>query len=315
MMTIKDLFGKTHHPRITSVRLYADEVKPYANPLGQKWMYIGIVAIPDQKHQSALGVLMQARKQTGYHRELHFVGLTNYSYARQYNQKTRLAKKWIKQIMWDREKIFHFYVLGLNLSNLTPQAFGRGGQRLPSIYNRFFRTALSYGLSSYFGKNTVVTGVFHDKGHMDRHAFFDWHSIWRIASREPGIVFLRNRIQFIDSDHRKEAAYPQESHFIQLADVVLGCVTQCLDCTSGKDGCNEVAEDFLPLIKRLTDRKRVRNPFSRYRYRNRCSVSFFPSKRLSLEDLDDPWKLATSHFYISRPLLLQEKVSGQARLL
>lgn len=307
-------FEGIHHPRIAVVRLYADEIKPRKNALDQTWMYIGIVAIPQQKHPSALRLLLTDRDDAGYHREVHFADLTNYSYAHVHNEKTLLAKKWIQRVMWNGEKTFHFYVLGLNLSNLETAAFGTGKDRKRNVYNRFFRSALSYVLKAYFGRNVLVEAIFHDKGDLNKDELFDWHSIWRISAEEPGIIFRQDTIEFIDSDHEKETRYPQESHFVQLTDVILGSARQCLDCTSSKDGCTGVAETFLPLMDRLTDRKRVRNIFSRYRYVRRCSVSFFPSRRLTLKELEDPWKRARSTFYINRRLLLKDKLSGQLRL-
>jgi hypothetical protein len=309
-----DLFGTQRTPAIAQVRLYADEVQPYVNPIGERWMYVGTLAIPEDKHGDALAALQAAREATEYDGEVHFARLTNYSYAKEHSEKTLLARKWMELVLCDAEKVFHFYVLGLNLSNLTPQAFGRRGRRQPSIYNRFFRSALLYVVKAYFGTPVVVTAVFHDKGAMECDRFFDWHSICRIEGHEPGITFAQDRIEFIDSDHRSEPVHPSESHFIQLIDVILGATTQCLDCTSGQDGCSEVAQALLPLIERLTDRKRVSNPKSKYAYVGRCSVAFFPSQALKPAELEDPFKRAQSHFYIHRRLLLSEKMSGQLPL-
>jgi len=309
-----DLFGAHRTVPEARVRLYADEVQPYVNPMGERWLYLGTLAIPEEKHGHALAALQAARQAAGYDREVHFSGLTNHSYAKQYNKKTLLARKWMELVLCDAEKVFHFYVLGVNLSNLTPQAFGRRGRHQPSIYNRFFRAAMLYVVKAYFGTPVLVTAVFHDKGAMQHDKLFDWHSIWRIEDHEPGITFAQDRIDFIDSDHRREPLFPSESHFIQLIDVILGATTQCLDCTSGKDGCSEVAEVLLPLIERLTDPKRASNPKSKYGYVGRCSVAFFPSHALKPAQLEDPFKRAQSHFYIHRRLLLGEKISGQLPL-
>jgi len=308
---VRNLFGGEQKNAVAEVRLYADEIKPRKNRLREKWMYIGILAIPEPKHYVAFQHLQDSRNAAQYHREVKLTQLTNRSDAKVYNEKTLLAKEWVKKVMWDREKTFHFYILGLNLSNLAPKAFGAGSKRIRSIYNRFFRTALAYTLKGYFGQNIVVTAIFHDKGDMEVNDFFDWHSIWRISWQEPGIVFLQDRIEFIDSDHQKEQKYPEESHFIQLMDVILGSATQCLDATSSRAGCIEVAKAFLPLMDRLNDPKRASNPHSRYCHFRRCSVSFFPSRKLSTAEIQDPWKRAGSNFYLNRRLLLQENQTGQ----
>lgn len=301
--------------RQAPVRLYADEIQPYRNELGQRWMYIGILAIPGDKYESALIGLMEDREETGYHGEVHFTELRNFSYADHHNEKTSLAKHWVERVLWDDRKVFHFYLLGLNLSNLQEFAFGTGWEQERNIYNRFFRASTAYVLKRFFGPEKVIgTHVFHDVSNMQHDELFDWHTIWRIDRDESGITFLTENIQFIDSDHREEPDFPQHSHFVQLCDVLMGGLTQCLDARNTKDGCCEIAEALLPLAERLADPRRVNNPNSRYRYVRRISMSFFPSRELTLEELEDEYLRSQSGFYISRRLLFEEQQSGQLPL-
>lgn len=251
------------HPRSasadhTSVFLYADEVKPFKNPKGQRWMYIAIVAIPEEKWSGALEMLSQDRQpkahegHEGYDGELHFSKITS-------RREIQLAKLWLNRVMWDQHKCFHFHILGLLLDHLHRPAFGKKGyDQDRRIYNRFFRSSLAYVLHGFFGKYKTVTvrAVFHDKTEMGRDSYFDWHTIWRIQTDYPEIDFSGSRIQFIDSDDRKEKRYPEHSHFVQLTDVILGATKQCLDCTSSRKELIEVAKDFLPLVQRITDSSR-----------------------------------------------------------
>jgi len=299
----------------TLVRLYADEIKPYQNPAGERWMYIGVLAIPEARYNNVLAWLAEDRMSAGYDDELHFTKLHNYSYAHGYNEKTLLAKFWVERVLWDSQKVFHFYLLGLNLCNLQHRAFGTGKKRKRNIYNRFFRASVDYVLKYFFGgKGVVVTHIFHDAGDLEHDELFNWHTIWRLDYAEPGITFLTNDIQFIGSDHRKEPRFPNDSHLIQLCDVLMGGLTQCLDGRTKKAGCCEIAEILLPLAERLTDPKRVRNPNSRYRYVRRISMSFFPSKQLTLKELEDKNLRGQSGFYIERRLLFKEQRSGQLPL-
>ena len=310
----KDLFGQTNEPSQVQVKVYADEVKPsYKNKFGERWMYIGILAIPENKYRAALDHLVEDRGEARYDGAVHFVELSNHSTARVYNRKTLLAKKWIERILWDSNKIFHFYVLGLNLLNLRHEAFGTGKEQDRNIYNRFFRTALAYALKGYFSNydQIIVSDIFHHAGHMDTDDLFDWHSIWRLETSEEKLSFDTSRIVFVESDHRKELRYPDASNFIQLTDVILGSVRCCLDATTTRAGCVEIATSMLPLAERLTNEKSRSNPHSRYRYFRRCSVSFFPRKKLSAKQLADPWEVVQSSFYNNRSLLLKEQISGQ----
>jgi hypothetical protein len=310
-----DLSGRISVPQPAQVRLYADEIKPYRNVLKEQWMYLGLVAIPEGCYQTALSGLTDDREAANYEGEVHFVDLHNYSYAHIHNQKTLLAKRWVDRVLNDRQKVFHFYLLGLNLDNLQSFAFGRGREQPRNIYNRFFRASVAYTLKSFFGRtDLVVTHIFHDKSDLEHDDLFDWHTIWRLDQAEPGITFLVNNIQFIDSDHEKELAFPADSHFIQLCDVLLGGLSHCLDARTKKDGCCEVAECLLPLAERLTDPRQVRNPNSRYCHVRRLSMSFFPSKRLKLKELEDGHARQRSGFYIERRLLFKEEKSRQLRL-
>jgi hypothetical protein len=297
------------------VRLYADRIPRRRNAVGQWWSYVGLVAIPEKHCAHALDRLEQGRAAGGYWGEIHFVELKS-SCEALHGAKTAVARQWVDTVLGDEEKVFHFHLLGLNLSNLQPSAFGRGARRRRNIYNRFFRSAVAYTLKAFFGSGRPirVSQIFHDKDEMEADDLFDWHTIWKISSAEDGIAFDTERIYFVDSDHEKEPELPQESHFIQLADVLTGGISQCLDATSTRAGSCEVARCLLPLIERLTDRKRVSNRNSRFRHVGRLSLAFFPSKKLSASELEDPIQRARSGFYIERPLLLQQRTSGQLPL-
>lgn len=309
------LFGKTSAREPRRVRLYADEINTYRNSLDERWMYIGLLAIPESKCQDAVKSLIKDRKKVGYHNEVHFTELRNCSDAGAHNKKTLLARHWVERVIWDDRKTFHFHLLGLNMTNLQSFAFGRGAEQRRNIYNRFFRASVAYVLKSFFWRtNVVVTHMFHDRTYLERDDLFDWHTIWRLDQAEPGLTFLTDSIQFIDSDHNEEPGFPLASHFIQLCDVLLGGLTQCLDARNTKDGCCEIANCLLPLAERLTDPGRARNPNSRYRYLHRISMSFFPSRRLKLKQLEDVLLRAQSGFYIERRLLLKEREGGQLPL-
>ena len=316
MLQASDLFGAAAAPVVARVRLYADEIKPYTNCVGQRWMYIALLAIQDQHSAKALQYLEDERRAGGYPREIHFKELKDPSEGT-YGAKTAVATRWVNRILRDHEKMFHFYLLGLNLSNLQHSAFGTGREKHRNVYNRFFRSAVAYTLKAFFGSHRPikVSEIFHDRNDMDKDDLFDWHTIWKLSSPDEGITFASDRIQFIDSDHEKEVNFPQDSHFIQLVDVLAGAISHCLDDRNTKAGCREVAECLLPLVERLTDPARHRNPNSQYRYHRRISVGFFPDTRLTLRQLQDPFERVHSSFYIDRRLLLRERLAGQLKLL
>lgn len=292
------------------VLLYADEIKKIKNAYGKQWMYLGILAIPLQKMNYAICCLEDDRKKAQYFNEIKSTKLTQ-------RNKIDLAKLWIERIMWDNRKCFHFYILGINLNNILDDAFGDyRNEQYRRKYNRFFRSSVSYALKYFFGNyDTInVITIFHDRTDLEEDEYFDWHTMWRIGKEEDKINFKTTEIVFIDSDHRKEMKHPTDSHFIQLIDTILGITRQCLDYTSKKEGINEVAEKFYPLIDRLTDNRFCRNRNSKYCYHNRCSISFFPSKELKIDELNDLFIRSTSTFYVDRKLIFLEKHYGQMTL-
>ncbi len=301
---------------MTHVRLYADEILPQRNVRNERWMYIGVLAIPESKYLAALKALNADRIAANYPREVHFTNLKNRSDARHHGQKTLLTKKWVQRFLTNDDRCFYFFLQGINLSNLHQQSFGRSGQQKDNIYNRFFRASIHYMLKAFFGnfRQVVVTEFFHDNSKLSNHKYFDWHTIWRIENREPQITFQHRKIQFIDSDHNKEMQHPDDSHLMQLCDVLLGGFRLCLDNQTGKEGCVEIANDLLRLAERLTDPAKVRNVNSRYQYVHRVKLSFFPSRALNQEQLTNSFEHASSTYYIQRPQLLIERISGQLSL-
>ena len=110
-----DFSGQVPVQEPLPVRLYADEIKPCQNRLGEHWMYIGLLSIPETRYKDVLGWLAQDRATAGYEGEVHFADSHYCSTARAHNKKMLLAKLWVERVMWDSEKVFHFYLLGLNL--------------------------------------------------------------------------------------------------------------------------------------------------------------------------------------------------------
>jgi hypothetical protein len=292
------------------VLLYADEIKPFTNRLGEQWMYIALLAIRENHFENALDTLNTYRERARYDGEVHFQRMRS-------RQKADLGKLWLKEVMHDRQKRFHFYVLGLRLDYLQRHAFGSSSDKqLSAIYNRFFRSTVAYLLSSYFGRDRkiVVSSVFHDETEMKYDRLFDWHTIWRVGKTYENVVFDNPQIEFIHSDHREESNYADHSHFIQLIDLILGATKQCLDMTSNNPYKIEVAAEFFPLIERLCNEVSRRNKKSRYAHVNRCTVSFFPRNHLTVSELEKPWLRARSGFFCNRRMLLRSHLTGQRGL-
>jgi len=304
-MTVNlNLFGKAENPdRDTRVFIYCDEIKVVKNYLNEKWFYIGMLIIPEENKEDALTVLMKARDESNYYSELHFSGLTNFSYANAYNEKTMLAKKWVNLVLEDgSEKKFYFNILGINTGNLDWTSFGKKKEQFQNAYNRFFRTLLNSSVKYFFpGQSVIVVNLFHDNEQaMQLHKYFNWHAIYKLSKQIEDVHFESSSINFIDSNHNNERQYSEESHFIQLIDLLLGAFKQSFDKNCKRDGCNEIAQMFSPLLKKIIDNPMNKNSW--YGYYRKYSFGFFPSQRLNMKDIDDDFTKVKSKIFQRRPL-------------
>lgn len=299
-----NLFGKTENPnKEVRIFIYCDEIKVVSNYLGENWFYIGMLIVEESKKEEALNLMNYARKEANYHRELHFSKLSNFSYANNYNEKTDLAKRWINLILDDgANKYFYFNILGINADNLCWQVFGNRKEQRQNAYNRFFRTLLKSSINYFFpGKTVIVVEIFHDKEQaMQVHKYFDWHSIYKLSKELENVYFESDSINFIDSDHLKEKNYPSDSHFIQMIDLILGAFRQSFDRSCKKDGCNEIAKYFSPLLQKIIESPHNSN--SRFGYFRKYSFGFFPATKMLPEELYVEENRVKAVIFQKRPL-------------
>jgi hypothetical protein len=272
------------HPRI-EINIYHDERLLSE----QGWLYHGMLFVPSILEEWLIGELIKLRE--GYDGFLHFVDLRNPSATTSEGRKTLVAKKWAKFFLNDtnhsREVIHHnnfcALVFGINLEKLNHDCFGENADG--NIFNRFFRTSLLSGIRHFYSTDFEVVHVqrvFHGTSELSAANPLRWHPMWRIEQEADGnIVFQQPQLTLLAADHRQEKSRPKQSQLIQFTDLFLGSFSQCLDCSSSSRGCIEVARELQPVIERLTS-----NPFNKNsRYYRKYSASFFPSHRLTLEDL------------------------------
>jgi len=242
------------------------------------------------KHNTWYENEVDCPKQCGYHSsnntEIHYVNL------HKSNARFRIAERWMKFIIDEglSNNYIYFSILGINLSNIDFDIFGGKKGSTYNIYNRFFRTAL-IGSFKYFFKQydkLVINHIYHDIGGQQEHKFFRWYTIKKLTSDIKKINFLTDSIEFIDSDHRK--SFKSESSLIQLIDLILGATVINLHSHSKNKFKRDIGLKFQPLLKNILHRKqRNKRWYGKYykdkRVYRRCSVSFFPKNKGSLEEI------------------------------
>lgn len=298
-----DLFGiNKSEDKFISLSIYCDEIKRNSNVNGEQWFYLGMLLIPDAKKNAAIKKLNDARTVANYPSELHFSKLTNLSNSKDYNEKTLLAKLWLDLLIKDyTDQCFYFNILGINVDKITWQLFGNHNyEHFENAYTRFFRTLIKSSLNNFFKDNKIiVSAIFHDvEQSLKKHEYFNWNAIYKLRNEMQNVSFLKESVLFIDSDHEKEEIYSDESHFIQLIDLILGSFRLAFDKTTKREGSTEISKIFAKHLKAMMD-----NPFNQ-KYFRKYSFSFFPSQRLKSGELTNDWTRILCKFYNKRELLI-----------
>jgi hypothetical protein len=143
-----------------------------------------------------------------------------------------------------------------------------------NIYNKFFRTVIDYGLKTYFSKygKIIIKNIFYDKKEeLERHYFFNYKNLEKLRYESSKNIEFKNNIIFVESDHKDEENYPDESHFVQLIDLIIGSIRHNVFRISDSKKKDEVARKIRPVLNKLR-----KNYFDSSILR----VSFFPKNKI-----------------------------------
>jgi hypothetical protein len=121
--------------------------------------------------------------------------------------------------------------------------------------------------------------MIHDNGNMETHDYFPYLNLmkldWDLGEH---ILIEDTEIAFIDSHHlnylKENNNLFEESHFIQLIDLLIGSITQNIFYLSEDRLKKELAMIIRPLVKRLLEYPNNFN--SSYHYYKRQHISFIP---------------------------------------
>lgn len=314
--------------RSLNLEIFSDEILTVRdNHDNSKWMYFGTLFVQKERKDQLLQQLNNLRciksnnwhpdistceDRCGYHdknnTEIHYKELA------ESNARFRIAQNWIKFVRDERspknDRLFYFNILGLNLSAMNLEMFGDGPNDL-TIYNRFYRTTILSGLNYFFkGRKVIIHNIFHDKGSQEFHKNIPWHAIHKIDLTNENTSIIPESIQFIDSDHR--VSDKEESHLIQLIDLLLGATYACLHNPTVELEKRKVGHLFKPVLKCLLDRKKTDygpmcGSYYQSKFHRTSQVSFFPENKFDmrtaqLDVYNFDRRIGNGKFYYERPI-------------
>jgi hypothetical protein len=208
--------------------------------------------------------------------EIHFNEIRE---SRHNKSQINISKSWINFFI--NKNLVYINILYIDLTKLDTSFFGDKKVNA-NIYNKFFRTVINYGLKCFFSNydRVKIKNIFYDKkGELERHYFFNNLNFDKVVYESKENIELLGRIIFIDSDHKLEKSYIQESQLIQLVDLILGTVRQNIFYISKDKVKNEISKI---LTKAMLDLKRE---YWSVKY---LKISFFPkNKIISILDLNN----------------------------
>lgn len=201
--------------------------------------------------------------------EIHFTDIRE---GRVNRSMIKISKSWLKNYCDNNQKYFT-NVLYISLDNLDVSFFGDSSIN-SNIYNKFLRTLINYGLKCFFSiyDKIIIKNIFYDeKTDLERHYFFNSSNLSKIAYESSKNIIFENKVIFLKSDHKEEEKYPEESHFIQLIDIIIGSIRHNLFRISESDNKDDVARIIRPLLNKIRQE---------YFCSDKLKVSFFPKNRI-----------------------------------
>jgi len=193
--------------------------------------------------------------------------------------EVNICKRWFEYILNPNKsgKKFYCYILGLNESFLNDEEFD-ASDKFNSIYNRFFRSCISYGLKCFFeNKEIIIKNIFQEQGQQQNHKYFPWQPINKLEKDEENFIFETSEIQFLGKDHNKDL----KSNILQLCDCFLGAVVNLIhgaNLSSKRFKQKAILLDMIyPLLKRMMNEPDNKN--SEYQHSKRIMIRFFPKEK------------------------------------
>jgi hypothetical protein len=309
--THKDLFGNDVKKPNLELTLYADEAMNRKCPYtGNNWHYICIIF--ERIDKSLLEDIIIERycnnfdnSSPYYQKNNKILHWTDLSSADEKN----ICKRWFDYILAPHksDKKFYCYILGLNESYLNNEEFDPK-DKFGSIYNRFFRTAIEYGIKTLFPEESfsqiIIKNIYHEQGQQQHHNLFKWHPIDKLVEKT-NFQFETNEIIFLPKDHNNN----EQANILQLCDCFFGAVVNIIHGLENENSKrSKLKKELLDLLISHIYKIIHAESLGKNERVNNILLRFFPKQKSRPDDI---LQRSQNQFYSKRKLKYHEENSGQ----
>ena len=275
------MFGVEPEPE-AAFNVYHDESGTYAGRGGERWLLHGVLLVPASKQEEVFTILQQARQETGYWEEVHYIKLRSSVHG----PKASCGRKWLHLYGTYLSDFCYYHCLAVD--TWSP-AFEHERFSAPQYaYNRFARMAVEGAIAWSLKKYSRVALRFYSdsKFRIEGDNFADYlprqvvtsltKKRQKKPSAYPAVRLLHPQVIGVESNPRKaEPELLKESELIQLVDLLTSNIAQALTGRSSQKAKIALAE---MVAKWIDDVKKPPWLQTRELHR-RFSVSCFPDSR------------------------------------
>ena len=272
--------GKGKEYKVLKVNVYADEIMnkncPYT---GELWHYIGIIM--DNCETQILDDIIGERFMNNFDTSSPYYEKNNriiHWNKMKSADEVNICKRWFNYIL--NNENFYFYLLGINVSKLDIKGFDPENQ-FNSIYNRFFRTAVLYGIKTFFYNydEVIIENIYHEQGQQKKHKYFPWYIIHKISKSEDKISFYCPEVTFLPKDHKCS----KESNMLQLVDALMGATTNIIHGVKQSQK-SKIREPLHKIILNTVQIATSDNYYIDTWAKKHFLIRFFPREKTTIDD-------------------------------
>lgn len=273
------LFG-SDTPVTERFDVYHDESGHYVPHGPGRWLFHGVLFVPERKESEATVLLRAARDRSQYYGEVHFKKI-----QKRNSPKGFCARRWIEDYVSCLSEYCYFHCLAIDTHSpkFEHDRFGEAYH----AYNYFLKVALVGGIAWSLSKYKQVALTLYSDGkgrqHGDNFTTYIPRAVQerisekhrRSPTKYPSLN-VSPKVILLDSNPRRcGSEFREKVEFLQMADLLTSAVAQAVTASSGLKGKIELAQ----MLAHLVQDSRL-PPWLQKEGMHRCfNVSAFPGPK------------------------------------